>query len=65
MLKTYPSFYFVCSNKTTGSKFYSGDSLKVPQNGGQLNFKNPEPGTVVDREITTGRDFYLISQKTL
>jgi len=30
-----------------------------------VSYKNPEPGTVVDREITTGRDFYLISQKTL
>jgi len=30
LLKTHPNLIFICSNKTTGSKFYSGDSLKVP-----------------------------------
>jgi len=65
ILSSYPNFMFICTNKTTGSKFYSGDNLKVPSAGNNFNFKNPEAGTVVDKEITSGRDFYLISQKTL
>ena len=55
-----PNLIFICANKTVGAKFYAGDNLMRP--GGPL--RNPEPGTIIDKEISHGRDFYLISQKT-
>ena len=40
------------TNKRVGAKFYTS------------NMDNPAPGCCVDEKITTGDDFYLISQKT-
>lgn len=56
-LKTKPEFVFVCVNKRMSAKFFSGDNL-------QRGLGNPDQGTVVSDEITTGKDFYLISQRT-
>jgi len=54
-----PRFIFVCVNKRMTAKFFNGDNL---QRDGNLT--NPEQGTVIDSEVTSGNDFYLISQKT-
>jgi aubergine len=43
---------FVLTNKRVSTKFYT------------QNFDNPQPGSVIDSTITSGNDFYLISQKT-
>jgi len=56
-MTTKPELIFVCVNKKISAKFFSGDSL---QKG---NVSNPDPGTVVSEGITSGNDFYLISQK--
>ena len=53
-----PELLFVCVNKRMTAKFFSGDNLQ------REGLSNPDQGTVVSEEITTGKDFYLISQKT-
>jgi len=53
-----PELIFICVNKRMTAKFFSGDTL---HSGG---LSNPDQGTVVSEEITTGKDFYLISQRT-
>lgn len=50
-----PDFAFICVNKSPAAKFYT------EKNKG--DFLNPEPGTAISKAVTTGRDFYLISQK--
>jgi aubergine-like protein len=57
-LKEKPEMIFVCVNKRMTAKFFSGDNLHKD------GLSNPDQGTVVSEEITTGKDFYLISQKT-
>ena len=54
-----PRFLFVCVNKKMTAKFFNGDNLQRDS-----NLSNPEQGTVIDSEVTSGNDFYLISQKT-
>jgi aubergine-like protein len=50
---------YVCVNKKIGAKFYiSGDNL---QRGG---VRNPPQGTIISKTVTTGKDFFMISQKT-
>jgi aubergine-like protein len=50
-----PEFYFVAVNKKMNAKFFSSrDNL-------DRETTNPDQGTVIDTDITTGRDFYLIS----
>jgi len=61
LIERSPTVIFVCSNKSSGAKFFTGDNLQKPS---QAQLKNPEPGTIIDKEITCGKDFYLISQKT-
>ncbi len=53
-----PELIFICVNKKVATKFFTGDNLQREGLG------NPEQGTVVSSEVTTGNDFYLISQKT-
>ena len=57
-MKVKPQLLFVCVNKRLAVKFFSGDNL---EKGG---LANPSQGTIVSSEITSGRDFYLISQKS-
>ena len=57
-LESKPELIFICVNKRMTAKFFSGDNVQKSGIG------NPDQGTVVNEEITTGRDFYLISQKT-
>lgn len=57
-MKEKPQFIFICVNKKMTAKFFSGDNL---QKGG---LTNPDSGTIVAQDITTGKDFYLISQKS-
>lgn len=56
-ITTKPEFIYVCVNKKQSVKMFYGDSLTK-------GVVNPEQGTVVSDEITSGRDFYLISQKS-
>jgi len=53
-----PELIYICVNKRMTAKFFSGDNLQ------RSGLSNPDQGTVIDDEITTGNDFYLISQKT-
>ena len=57
-MTTKPELIFVCVNKRVNAKFFSGDNLE------RGTISNPDPGTVVTDEITSGNDFYLISQKS-
>lgn len=52
-IKKMPDIFFIMANKRTGAKFYAGDTRRLD---------NPVMGTVVDDVITSGKDFYLISQ---
>ena len=53
-----PELIFVCVNKRVNAKFFTGDTIQKEGLG------NPDQGTILSEEITTGKDFYLISQKT-
>lgn len=52
-----PEFIFICVNKKLTAKFFSGDNL-------ERGLGNPDQGTIVSSDITSGKDFYLISQKS-
>lgn len=57
-LESKPTFVYICANKKVGAKFFSEGNSR---DGG---LGNPDSGTVIDESIDTGKDFYLISQKT-
>lgn len=55
ILKKLPSLFYIMANKRNSSKLYN-------ENPQTRHINNPEPGTVVDDIITSGRDFFLVSQ---